>query len=148
MISGHIKLIKMIPLTLQIKTERFLENFIGNIPSDKELHLLIDLFRLEEYPCKITSRLNGTNQYIFDYFILDNEEERNKFFLRFHEFKDYYIPLGKSTKKLTPDELRLKIVNMGYNNVTKKMISRWGNPIKVKIRVDKLMNKQYRRYQL
>jgi hypothetical protein len=136
----------MIPLTLRTKCERFIEDFVKNIPNDKELHLLIDLFKMEEYPHEITSKPSGKVIH-FGWFILDNEEERNQFFENYHEYKSYYEPTKRNIK-LSPNEIAVKIEIAGFNKVTKKMITRWGNPVKTKIRLDKRDNKQFRRYQL
>ena len=134
----------MTPITLQIKSEKFLKQFISNIPDEKELHLLMDVVKLENYPLSILSKLDGTKRYIFDYFILDTEERRDEFFDKFHELKSVFSPIGK-VNKLAPTQLMYSIEKLGFN-VTKKMITRFGNPIKVTIKLDNRANKKYRRY--
>jgi hypothetical protein len=128
----------MIPATLQIKSERFLKNFTKTLISNKELHLLIDLIKLKEYP-----QAQSNNQTIFGYIAI-HENDRNQFFKEFHTFKQFYEK-DEKVINLSKQYIYGKIRNLGFN-VTLDRILNFYNPIKLTIKLDKRFNKKDKRY--
>lgn len=128
----------MIPATLQVKCEKFLKDFTSKIPTDKELHLLVDVIKLEEYPCVIDDK-----GWTFTYSII-KEDERDTFFGDFVKYIQFYEKENK-TKKLTKLQVLSKIKSLGYI-VSENRMLRFSNPIRTKMLIDIKMNKKHKRY--
>jgi hypothetical protein len=128
----------MIPVTLQLKSEKFLKSFTKTLISNKELHLLIDLIKLEEYPSTISN-----NKTIFGYFII-HEKDRDQFFRDFHTFKQYYEK-DKRITKLSKSLIYSRIKSLGFHIELSRVINFY-YPTKLSTKLDRRFNKKDKRY--
>jgi hypothetical protein len=123
------------PETLKFKSELFLKKFIGSNLHPQDLHLLMDIVKLNEHP----TYTEGNKKCLFDYFIFKKDDERDNFFDNFHEHKQYYEPFGR-LKKLSLVDFNRILGDIGII-VPLEILKRYTNPVKVKIRNRKYLQK-------
>ena len=135
----------MVPVTLQIKCDKFLKEWKNTCPTEEELHLLIDVLKMEEFPQHIFG-LGSNKKTHFGYFILQEEKERDEFFMEFEFLKQFYEnELHNRTNKVSLLKIHSDLISMGFK-VHIDRIERYMNPVKVKIKLDTIQNKKDRRY--
>lgn len=136
---------KNVPLTLQTRSEKLLQSIRNTTPDNKELHLLIDIIKMQEYQHRIKYINEGKKHlYHFDFFIFEDDKERDEFFDNFHKYIQYYEN-KKKTNHMSALAVAYDIRNLGFN-VNDKRVIHFRNPVKAKMKLDKIDNIRDKRY--